>query len=84
MADWQARGRAFIFLAISAKCLCSILIWAGVTPVILGTGLEMGLVQRFEMLCATRARGSCQTRFCAVINSCHGCFFKSGFGRAFM
>lgn len=84
MADCQARGRAFIFLAISAKYLCSVLIWAGVTPVILGTGSEMGLVQRFEMPCAARARGSRQTRFCAVINSCQDCFLKSAFGRAFM
>lgn len=79
MADCQARGRALIFLAISAKCLSSALIWAGVTPVILGTGLEMGLVQRFEMPCATHARGNCQTRFCAVINNCHDCFLKSVF-----
>lgn len=52
---------------MSAKILCSVLIWPGFTPVILGTGLEKGLVQQFEIPCDAHARPNWQARICAVI-----------------
>ena len=59
-----------LLVAVSAKHLPSVRIWAGDTLKILGTGLEIGLVQQFEMPRAANARPNHQTTFCAVMNVC--------------